>query len=333
MIVRFLLVLIPLLSFWGCQPRPVAYTRLEGNAQGSTFRIVYADSLSRDFAGSVDSIFRVMDRSMSLWDSTSVISLFNANDPAVRADAHFTTVFERSREVAETTGGNFDVTVGPLVKAWGFSYKKGLPAPDSVQVDSLLRLIGYQKIQLRDRKLIRTLPQINIDFNAIAQGYTVDVLADFLKDRGVKNYLVEVGGEVRAEGRNERGEVWRIGIDKPTDSGAADRTLQAVVALDGKALATSGSYRKFVEREGRKYSHAIDPRTGFPITHSLLSVSVLANDCMTADAYATAFLVMGLEEAIPLARQQGLELYGIVAEPDGSLRVYQSAGFGAKAVE
>ncbi len=200
-------------------------------------------------------------------------------------------------------------------------------------MDSLLQVVGYQKVNLEEGKLLRESPQINIDFNAIAQGYTVDVLADFLKAHGIKNYLVEVGGEVRAQGRNERGEIWRIGIDKPISSAQADRALQAVVALDNKSLATSGSYRKFIERDGRKYSHAINPHTGFPITHSLLSISVLANDCMTADAYATAFLVMGLEKAIPLARQQGLELYGITAEPDGSLRVYQSAGFGAEALE
>jgi FAD:protein FMN transferase len=332
MLVRLFIGVLLLVGI-GCQPRPAAYTRLEGNAQGTTFRIVYADSLGRDFSGSVDSVFRVIDRSMSLWDSTSLISLLNADRPGARADAHFTRVFRKAQKVSQTTSGYFDSTVGPLVKAWGFSYKKNQPPPNAGQVDSLLRLVGYQKVQLQDGRLIRASPQINVDFNAIAQGYTVDVLADFLKERRVRNYLVEVGGEVRAEGRNDRGEVWRVGIDKPIDSSAPDRTLQAVVALSGKALATSGSYRKFVERDGRKYSHAINPQTGFPITHSLLSISVLAKDCMTADAYATAFLVMGLDKAIPLAKKLGLELYGIEAEPDGSLRVYQSAGFGAKAVE
>lgn len=321
------------LSFIQCQKARPAYTRLEGRAQGTTFRIVYADSASRDFSVSVDSIFRVIDRSMSLWDSSSLISLLNANDPAVRADAHFTKVFHRAWEISDQTDGQFDCTVGPLVKAWGFSYKKNLPPPDSAQVDSLLRLVGYQKVQLEDGKLSKGNPQIQIDFNAIAQGYTVDVLADFLEAGGVNNYLVEVGGEVRAEGRNERGEIWRIGIDKPVNDSEAGRPLQAVVALDGKSLATSGSYRKFVERHGQRFSHAIDPHTGFPITHTLLSVSVLAPDCMTADAYATAFLVMGLEKAIPLAKEKGLALYGISAGKDGTLSVYQSAGFGAEAVE
>ncbi len=316
-----------------CQaPRPT-YTQLQGNAQGTTFHIVYADSLSRDFSVPVDSIFRVIDRSMSLWDSTSIISLLNANRPGIRADPHFTNVFRKAWEVSDQTDGYFDCTVGPLVKAWGFSYKKGLAPPDSAQVDSLLQRIGYQKVQLQRGKLIEQTPHTEIDFNAIAQGYTSDVLALFFQKNGIKNYMVEVGGEVRAEGRNERGEIWRIGIDKPVDNADAGRPLQAVVSLKNKSLATSGSYRKFAERDGHRFSHAIDPHTGFPITHNLLSISVLADDCMTADAYATAFLVMGLEKAIPLAKAKGLEIYGISAGKDGAFVVYQSAGFGAEAVE
>ncbi len=330
---RYLLGLGWLLGFLSCQPPRNAYTQLEGKAQGTTFRIVYKDTTARDFSTSVDSIFHVMDRSMSLWDSTSIISLLNANNPAVRADAHFANVFREAWEVSEQTDGYFDCTVGPLVKAWGFSYKKNLPPPDSAQVDSLRQFIGYHKVRLGDGKLSKEKSQIQIDFNAIAQGYTVDVLADFFKARGIKNYLVEVGGEVRAKGSNERGEIWRIGIDKPVDNAAVGRPLQAVVSLNDKSLATSGSYRKFVERGGHKYSHAIDPHTGFPIAHTLLSISVLAPDCMTADAYATAFLVMGLEKAIPLAKEKGLELYGISAGRDGNLSVYQSDGFMAEAVE
>ncbi len=330
---RSLSFLVFVLLLANCQaPRPT-YTQLEGNAQGTTFRIVYVDSLSRDFSVSVDSIFRVIDRSMSLWDSTSVISLLNANRPGIRADAHFTNVFRKAWEVSGQTDGYFDCTVGPLVEAWGFSFKKGLPPPDSAQVDSLLQRVGYQKVQLQEGKLIEQTPHTEIDFNAIAQGYTVDVLAMFLQKKGVENYMVEVGGEVRAQGRNERGEIWRIGIDKPVDNAEAGRPLQAVVSLKNKSLATSGSYRKFVERNGQRFSHAIDPHTGFPITHNLLSISVLANDCMTADAYATAFLVMGLEKAIPLAKDKRLEIYGISAEKDGAFVVYQSAGFGAEAVE
>ncbi|MPR34858.1 FAD:protein FMN transferase [Salmonirosea aquatica] len=329
---RYLVGLV-LLGFVSCQKSRPAYTQLQGNAQGTTFRIVYEDTAARDFSAPVDSIFQVIDRSMSLWDSTSIISLLNVNDPGVRADAHFTRVFRKAWEVSDQTGGYFDCTVGPLVKSWGFSYKKNLPPPDSEQVARLRQLVGYDKVRLQEGRLIKENPQIQIDFNAIAQGYTVDVLADFFKARGIKNYLVEVGGEVRTQGLNERGKIWRIGIDKPVDNLAVDRPLQAVVSLDGQSLATSGSYRKFVERNGQRFSHAIDPHTGFPITHPLLSISVLAPDCMTADAYATAFLVMGLEKAIPLAKQKGLEIYGISSAENGKLTVYQSEGFRTEAVE
>jgi FAD:protein FMN transferase len=312
----------------GCQqPDRAEYTRLEGRAQGTTFRIVYQDSLERDFSASVDSLFRVMDRSMSLWDSTSVISGFNANRSYVRADAHFTHVFRRAQEVSADTEGYFDCTVGPLVKAWGFSFKKGGPPPDAARVDSLLRYVGYRKVQLQEGTLLKEHPQLEVDFNAIAQGYTVDVIADFLKSRGIRNYLVEVGGEVLAEGRNDRGETWHIGIDKPQDTNGAGRPLQTVVPLSGRALATSGSYRKYVERDGRRYSHAIDPHTGSPITHRLLSISVIADDCMTADAYATAFLVMGLDKAKPIAKARNLELYGIYEGNEGTLEVYSTPGF------
>ncbi|RDB04081.1 FAD:protein FMN transferase [Runella aurantiaca] len=308
----------------GCKSRP-SFTYLEGQAQGTTFRIVYADS--RDFSKAIDSLFRAIDHSMSLWDSTSIISRFNRNSPGTIADAHFEKVFNKSQEVAKLTEGAFDITVGPLVKAWGFSYKKGLPLPTPPQVDSLLQWVGYQNVSIENGVLLKGNSAIEIDFNAIAQGYTVDVMAEFLKAHGINDYLVEIGGEVRAEGHNEKGQIWQIGIDKPTEKEETGRPLQTVVSLNGKSLATSGSYRKFVMREGKKYSHAIDPKTGNPITHNLLSISVIAEDCMTADAFATAFLVMGLEKAKVIAQQQRLELYGIYATPEGKLQTFATAHF------
>lgn len=320
----FFVLLGFLLASNGCQQKP-KFTHLEGRAQGTTFRIVYADE--QDFSKPIDSLFRVIDHSMSLWDSTSIISRLNKNQPETQADVHFETVFKKAYEVSETTDGAFDMTVGPLVKTWGFSYKKGLPLPNQKQVDSLRKLIGYRKVQLKNGVLVKENPMTEIDFNAIAQGYTVDVMADFLQAKGIKDYLVEIGGEVRAMGHNEKGQVWKIGIDKPVEEEEANRPLQAIVSLNGKALATSGSYRKFVIREGKKYSHAIDPKTGYPITHNLLSVSVIADDCMTADAFATAFLVVGLEKAKQIAQQQQLEWYGIYTKTDGSLATYTTAGF------
>lgn len=322
-----------ILVVWGlaaCQSPGGTYTQLEGQAQGTTYQIIYNDSVGRDFSQSVDSIFRVIDRSMSLWDSTSVISGLNANRSYVRADPHFTTVFRRAQEVAAATKGYFDPTVGLLVKAWGFSYRKGLPQPDSARVDSLLRLVGYQKVRLEEGRLAKETLMMEMDFNAIAQGYTVDVIAKFLRGRGVRNYLVEIGGEVRAEGQNQQGQVWQVGIDQPAADSKASQLPQTVVPLSGRALATSGSYRKFIERDGRRYSHAIDPHTGFPISHNLLSISVIADDCMSADAYATAFLVMGLDKALPIAQAHRMELYGIYEGEDGTLQVYSTPGFGSK---
>lgn len=317
---RYVLPLLILLLA-ACRNQKPEYTHLEGQAQGTTFRIVYLDTQGRDFSEPVDSLFHVIDRSMSLWDSTSIISRINRNEPGVVADEHFTAVFQRSQEVAAATGGAFDITVGPLVRAWGFSYKKGLPPPDSAQVDSLRTLIGYQKVSLKDGLLQKSDPRIEVDMNAIAQGYTVDVLAGFLEGQGVQHYLIEVGGEVRTAGQNEQGEAWRIGIDKPLEGEVEGRPLQTVVPLSGKALATSGSYRKFVVRDGKKFSHAIDPHTGYPITHNLISISVVAGDCTTADAYATAFLVLGLDKAMEIAQAKGLQLYGIYADEQGNFQV------------
>jgi thiamine biosynthesis lipoprotein len=322
----FPLLLLLLLAFSCGREEKAAYQRLEGKAQGTTFSIVYRDSLSRDFSGPVDSLFRLIDRSMSVWDTASIISRINRNEPGVRVDEHFTAVFNRAREVSALTGGAFDVTVGPLVKAWGFSYKKGLPLPGPDQVDSLRALVGYERLRLDDGLLIKADPRMEVDFNAIAQGYTVDLIAAFLQRHGLRDYLVEIGGEVRTAGVNEQGKPWQIGIDKPVEN-AAGRPLQTTVAVSGRALATSGSYRKFVERDGRKYSHAIDPKTGYPITHNLLSVSVLAGDCTSADAFATAFLVMGMEKALETAPAHGLEIYCIYADEAGGLQVRATPGF------
>lgn len=311
-----------------CGKEKPAYLTLTGNAQGTTFNITYRDSLERDFSHPIDSLFRLIDKSMSLWDSTSIISRINRNEPEVRVDEHFAAVFQQARAISEITDGVFDASVGPLVKAWGFSFKKGLPPPDSAQVDSLRQIIGFQKIRLENGNLQKADPRMEIDFNAIAQGYTVDVISDFLEQQGVKNYLVEIGGEVRTLGVNDRREIWKIGIDKPVESEkTGNRPLQTTISLSGRSLATSGSYRKFVVRDGKKFSHAIDPRTGYPITHNLLSVSVIADNCAAADAYATACLVMGMEQAMELAGSQGLEIYCIYTDENGVLQVNSTPGF------
>ena len=237
-----------------------------------------------------------IDLSLSTYVPASIISGINKNDTAVIVDDHFINVFNQSIEVSEKTNGLFDVTVAPVINAWGFGFTKKANV-DSVMIDSLLEFIGYKMVKLEGKKLVKQKPQSMLDFNAIAQGYTVDVLATYLESKGITNYLVELGGEVRAKGKKNKDKYWTVGIDQPNEIPTDGRPLQAIIKLKDRALATSGNYRKFYVEDGKKYAHIIDPYTGYPAKHNLLSATVLANDCMTADAYATAFMVMGLEKS------------------------------------
>ena len=322
-----ILYVIAIFLLGSCKREDVHYIDVEGKAQGTTFHITYSDSLSRDFSNDIDSLFRLIDHSMSLWDSTSIISRINQNDTSAVPDEHFMNVLNRSSQISVITGGAFDVTVGPLVRAWGFSIKNNKPLPDSATIHQMKKLIGYQKISLVDDRIVKADPEIQLDFNAIAQGYTVDLMSEFLQTYGIHDYLVEIGGEVRAKGVNREGSLWQVGIDKPVDTLTTGRPLQTIISLQDKALATSGSYRHFLKKEGKKLSHIIDPATGYPVSHTLVSVSVLADDCMTADAFATAFLVMGIEKAMMVARDQQLEIYCIYTDEDGNFQVKATAGF------
>lgn len=320
-------VLLLFFTCFACKPSVAEYISIDGQAQGTTFHIVYNDSLNRDFSTQVDSLFRVIDHSMSLWDSTSTISRLNRNDTTVIPDEHFIRVFNRAIEIATETNGAFDVTVGPLIKEWRIYQKDHNQLPDSSQVDSIMGFIGYQKVRMIDQRIIKADPRIQLDFNAIAQGYTVDVISNFFLQRGIQQFLVEVGGELMARGFNERGEIWHIGIDKPIEQEANARPLQTTVDLKDVALATSGSYRKFVMKDSQKLSHVIDPATGYPVSQQLLSVSVKADNCMSADAYATAFLVMGMDRAMAFAKEKELEIYCIYTDAEGNHHVNATTGF------
>ncbi|MDP4291021.1 MAG: FAD:protein FMN transferase, partial [Bacteroidota bacterium] len=281
----------------------------------------------RNFQDSIDVILKKFDSSCSIYKPNSIISRFNNNDPTVKADKDFTTVFNKAMEVSEKSGGAFDLTVGQLVRAWGFSIK-GKMKMDAKRVDSLKQYVGYQKIKLVNGKVIKKNPNIQLDFNAIAQGYSSDVLARFLESKGIKNYLIDVGGEVLGRGQKPDGSKWSVGIEKPAKDSLQKQQLEAVVTLDNRALSTSGNYRKYFIRNGVKYSHTIDPFTGYPVHHTLLAVSVLAENSITADAYGTVFLVMGMDKALDfIKRNPGLEAYFIYSDEKGNLKTNCSPGF------
>jgi len=309
----FAVLLILLLS---CNQEGNESIKIAGEAQGTTWHITYFSKSKKKFTKEIDYLLRAIDTSLSTYLSVSIISKINKNDSSVLADNYFLDVFNKSREVSEKTRGFFDVTVGPVINAWGFGFTKKA-AVDSALIDSLLQFVGYNKVKLEKNKLIKAKPEILLDFNAIAQGYSVDVLAAFLESKGISNYLVELGGEVKAKGKKNKKEYWKVGIDQPNEMAADERPLQAIINLKDKALATSGNYRKFYIENGKKYAHIIDPHTGFPAKHNLLSASVIAEDCMIADAYATAFMVMGLEKSKQFLLENkdlGLEVYFIYDE-------------------
>ncbi|MFW5721045.1 MAG: FAD:protein FMN transferase [Bacteroidota bacterium] len=293
------------------------YISFGGFTQGTTYSITYESPDSLAYDKEIEILLANFDSSLSTYNNHSVITKINNNQSNI-ADHYLQTVFKKSVEVYKKTNGAFDITVAPLVNAWGFGFKNRSEITNSL-IDSLLEFVGTPKISLKDSLIIKSDPRIMIDMNAIAQGYSVDVVTDFLEKKGIENYLVEIGGEVKAKGVNQKQKPWRIGIDRPEDNNMIPgENLQAIISLSNKSLATSGNYRKFYEQDGIKYSHTINPKTGYPVTHSLLSATVVANDCMTADAYATAFMVMGFEKAYDLAEKlPGIEAYFIFSDENG----------------
>lgn len=336
----FLLTALIAVVAVGCGGSKSDLVVLQGKAQGSTFTIKYIDSLQRDLSAPVDSLFRVIDRSLSLWDSSSTVNAFNAaSDTFVSDDIHFRTVVALSEQLWHSTDSAFDPTVLPLVRAWGLG-KQGRAALDTSAVMGLRRLVGMDRITMdNDWRIHATWPPrityykreaaVQFDPNGIAQGYTVDVLAMLLQQRGIERYMVEVGGEVRCAGVNEQGNTWVMQIDKPLDGD--EHVQQTTVPLRDRSLATSGNYRKFIEIGGQRYGHTIDPRTGRPAMNTLLSASVIADDAATADALGTALMVMGTEEAKGwLTQHRDVEAYLISDDGKGGYAVWSTAGWPAQ---
>lgn len=325
-----LLAGLVVLFLYSCQPTPADQLyRFQGHAQGTYYEITYYDNVNRNLQPAVDSLLNAFNLSLSTYEPGSIISRINRDEAEVEVDEWFRTVFLKSMEVAEKTGGSFDFSVGPLVNAWGFGFTDRMKVNQHV-IDSLLKLVGYKNYELQGNQLIKRIYGSKLDFNAIAQGFGVDVLGEFLQSKGVQVFLVDIGGEVLARGHKPDGSLWKIGVEKPADEASSDRELKAVIALENRAIATSGNYRRFYEENGVRYSHTIDPFTGYPVRHSLLSASVLASDCMTADAYATAFMVKGVEATINFLKSNPeLDAYLIYSADNGEIKTWASDGFQA----
>ena len=292
---------------------------------GTIYNVTY--EYERSLKGEIEDELHRFDGSLSMFNDTSTISRINKNQDIV-PDSFFLNCFQRAMSVSKETNGAFDITVAPLVNAWGFGFKQGI-YPDSTQVDSLMQLVGYHKIALNDEgKIVKQDPRMTLDCSAIAKGYAVDVIAQLFRSHGIKNFMVDIGGEVKVEGHNPTGRNWRVGIIKPTDDSlSVNQEQQTVLALTNMGIATSGNYRNYYFRDGKKYAHTIEPRTGYPVQHSILSATVLASDCMSADAYATSFMVMGLGEAVKfVTAHPGIEVCLIYADEQGNFQTYFSSG-------
>ena len=313
------------------QQRAMPYQMNSGMVFGTVYNITY--ECDSDLHQAIKAELQKVDNSLSPFNEHSVITAINQNQD-VKPDEMFLTVFNKAMEISRETDGAFDITVAPLVNAWGFGFKNG-SQPDRQQVDSLRRLIGYEKVILKNDRIVKQSPDIMLDCSAIAKGYGYDVVARFLQQQGVKNFMVEIGGEVVTSGVNPQRLPWRIGVTKPTDDTLSIKgEIQSVLNVTDLAMATSGNYRNFYYKGGKKYAHTIDPKTGYPVQHSLLSATVLAKDCATADAYATSFMVLGIDGAKKvLERHPELMAYFIYADDKGQNAVWCSPSLKDKIVE
>lgn len=321
----FLILLIT-----SCQPEKQEIVRAEGEALGTTYHISYFSDRPIEMDHSLDSIFDLVNQSMSTYQSDSDISRINRGEENVKVDPMFLEVFELSEQVYRESGGYFDPTVGDIVNLYGFGSEEGVSDPDSTMVDSLMQFVGMDKTAISDEGVfIKKYPEVYIEFNAIAKGYAIDVIGDFLDSKGVDNYLIELGGELLAKGKNlTKDTYWRVGVDDPQME-TERRQMIAVLELRDRAMATSGNYRKFREDPdtGEQYVHTINPLTGLPERGDLLSATVLAPNCALADAYATAFMAMGYERSRALVEElQEIDVFFLYLDPTGERKEYLTPG-------
>lgn len=320
--IPFLLILIIGSIFVIRQQRNTPFQKDEGMVFGTIYHITYQSDTN--YQKEIEAELQKVDNSLSPFNKGSIISRINRNEK-VKVDEMFSEVFQLAEKISGDTDGAFDITVAPMVNAWGFGFKTGNP-PTRQTIDSLRAIVGFHTVSLQDGYVIKKNPKTMLDCSAIAKGYGTDVVARFLKKKGVQNFMVEIGGEIVVNGNNEKLQPWRIGINKPTDDSLnTSQAIQDVVSVSNIAMATSGNYRNFYYKNGKKYAHTIDPKTGYPVQHNILSATVFADDCATADAYATSFMVLGLDGAKKiLEKHPELCAYLIYSDQKGSNQIWYS---------
>lgn len=313
------------------QQRTMPYQLNTGFIFGTVYNITYQSD--KNLQKEIEEELQKVDASLSPFNKSSIISKVNRNEK-VEVNSMFTDVFNLAQKISEETGGTFDITVAPLVNAWGFGFKNDTK-PTPAAIDSLKQIIGYKKVRLDGKQIVKNDKRIMLDCSAIAKGYGSDAVARLLRSKGIENFMVEIGGEIVTRGINEKRLPWKIGVTKPVDDSLnTNQEIQTILNVTNKAMATSGNYRNFYYKDGKKYAHTIDPITGYPVQHNILSATVLADNCATADAYATAFMVMGLEKAKAiLDRHPELMVYFIYSDKNGKNAVWYSPSLKNKIAE
>jgi thiamine biosynthesis lipoprotein len=313
---------------WKIRQNAASEERVSFNGQtmGTYYNIIYIHPDGIVFKKEIDSLLLVWNNSLSTYIRDSEISRFNRTKQLYFESPYFFPVLKKSKEIFEATGGAFDPTVMPLVNAWGFG-PEDREMPDSSEVKKLKQLVNFKYISFDSVHVWKKKAGVELDFSAIAKGYGVDVVGNFLSQQGIKNYLVDIGGEITCKGINERGTPWTTGIEDPQVQ-FNERKIMAVIEVSDKAIATSGNYRNFYVKDGMKYAHTISPFTGYPVQHSLLSATVVADSCMTADGFATAFMVLGVEPSIQILNEHPeLDAYFIFSDEEGQIKTYMTEGF------
>jgi FAD:protein FMN transferase len=310
------------------RPADGPYLSIAGFTQGTTYHMTYQSPVndSLDLQNEIDALLAEFDQSLSTYIDTSRISMINRN-LTDQADAYLETVFEEARRVYELSNGAFDITVGPLIDAWGFGRGGKMEMTQEV-IDSLLQYVGMDKVTLEKGRIIKKVPGISLDVNAIAQGYAVDVVCAYMDQLKIRNYMVEIGGELRTKGVSPRGDDWKVGIDRPEYGNLVPgEDLLEVIRLPGRALASSGNYRKYYEVDGKKIVHTVDPSTGYTRMSNLLSVTIITNECITADALSTSCMALGMEKAKEMILSlENVDALFIYTDNDGLYMTWMTDG-------